>query len=268
MKILRAFAVAAGLALVVVVASGAQEAANYGVDPNYKVPRLADGQPDLQGVWGNNSVTPMARPRQWKDKTLMTDAELTELKQLAGAVGRSGRRRDLRQLHPADSGREGEGRVQADVVRSVDRQLQPVLDGRSRVGPPHVAHHRSARRPVSGADRRGAGPPHRRRRASAHARSVGWSRRSAALGALHFVRRAAHGGELQQLHADHPVARHGRAAAGNDSRRARRADDRTSRTCRRRFASCTAIRAAAGKATRSSSKPPTTSTDSRARRRT
>ena len=69
MKILRAFAVAAGLALVV-ASLGAQEAAKYGLDPNYKVPRLADGHPDLQGVWGNNSVTPMARPRQWKDKTL------------------------------------------------------------------------------------------------------------------------------------------------------------------------------------------------------
>jgi hypothetical protein len=82
MKILRAFAVAVGLALVV-VGLGAQEAAKYGLDPNYKVPRLADGHPDLQGVWGNNSVTPMARPRQWKDKALMTDAELTEIKQLA-----------------------------------------------------------------------------------------------------------------------------------------------------------------------------------------
>ena len=54
-----------------------------GSTADYKVPRLADGHPDLQGVWGNNSVTPMTRPRQWKDKTLVTDAELTEIKQLA-----------------------------------------------------------------------------------------------------------------------------------------------------------------------------------------
>src|SRR6185436_10255396 len=81
MKILSGFTVAAAVALVV-VGLGAQEAAKYGADPNYKVPRLADGHPDLQGVWGNNSVTPMARPRQWKDKTVITDAELTELKQL------------------------------------------------------------------------------------------------------------------------------------------------------------------------------------------
>ncbi len=49
----------------------------------WKVPRTPDGRPDLQGVWGNNSVTPMTRPRQWKDKATLTEAELTELKGLA-----------------------------------------------------------------------------------------------------------------------------------------------------------------------------------------
>ena len=44
------------------------------------VPRTPDGKPDLQGVWANNSVTPMTRPTQWKDKERLTDAELTELK--------------------------------------------------------------------------------------------------------------------------------------------------------------------------------------------
>ena len=51
--------------------------------PGWKVPRTPDGQPDLQGVWGNNSVTPMTRPTQWKDKTALTDAEVEELKQLS-----------------------------------------------------------------------------------------------------------------------------------------------------------------------------------------
>jgi hypothetical protein len=46
----------------------------------WQVPRTPDGHPDLQGVWANNGVTPMERPKQWKDKASLTDAELQELK--------------------------------------------------------------------------------------------------------------------------------------------------------------------------------------------
>ncbi len=46
------------------------------------VPRTPDGKPDLQGVWANNSVTPMTRPTQWKDKDRITDAEVQELKSI------------------------------------------------------------------------------------------------------------------------------------------------------------------------------------------
>jgi hypothetical protein len=49
----------------------------------WQVPRTPDGKPDLQGVWGNNSVTPMVRPRQWKDKQELTDAEVDEIRALA-----------------------------------------------------------------------------------------------------------------------------------------------------------------------------------------
>ena len=50
---------------------------------DWKVPRTPDGRPDLRGVWGNNSVTPMTRPRQWKDKASLTEAEVEEMKELA-----------------------------------------------------------------------------------------------------------------------------------------------------------------------------------------
>ncbi|MGD9905021.1 MAG: hypothetical protein AB7U83_16260 [Vicinamibacterales bacterium] len=64
-------------------ATAPPSAAATAAPAGWKVPRLPDGHPDLQGVWGNNSVTPMTRPRQWKDKASLTEAELEELKQLA-----------------------------------------------------------------------------------------------------------------------------------------------------------------------------------------
>ncbi|HLW77872.1 MAG TPA: hypothetical protein VKS01_12825, partial [Bryobacteraceae bacterium] len=36
---------------------------------------LADGHPDLQGVWTNATLTPLTRPAQFKDKPTVSDAE-------------------------------------------------------------------------------------------------------------------------------------------------------------------------------------------------
>ena len=43
---------------------------------NWSVPRTADGHPDLQGVWTNNSATPMQRPAAFEGKESLTDEEL------------------------------------------------------------------------------------------------------------------------------------------------------------------------------------------------
>ena len=64
--------VAMGLAAVTVAA----QSGNAG----WKVPRTPDGHPDLQAVWANNGITPMARPTQWKDKATLTDKEVEDLK--------------------------------------------------------------------------------------------------------------------------------------------------------------------------------------------
>src|SRR5579864_7691913 len=44
-------------------------------------PRTPDGQPDLQGVWTNNSVTPLQRPKELAGKEFYTEAELAEVQQ-------------------------------------------------------------------------------------------------------------------------------------------------------------------------------------------
>jgi hypothetical protein len=84
-KHLAAILVALGLAS---ASTMAQSGASRPTQPaqkasgNWKVPRTPDGKPDLQGVWGNNGVTPMTRPTQWKDKESLTDEEVRELQTL------------------------------------------------------------------------------------------------------------------------------------------------------------------------------------------
>jgi len=43
-------------------------------------PRTPDGQPDLQGVWLNNAVTPLERPKDLANRATLTDDEVAELK--------------------------------------------------------------------------------------------------------------------------------------------------------------------------------------------
>ena len=81
--VLVAATLVAGSVLVVSLAAQSGAAGAGAAPAGWKVPRTPDGRPDLQGVWGNNSVTPMTRPTQWKDKTSLTDAELEDLKKMA-----------------------------------------------------------------------------------------------------------------------------------------------------------------------------------------
>jgi hypothetical protein len=45
----------------------------------WTLPRLANGQPDLQGTWENNSATPLERPPQLAGKPLLSEDEVTAL---------------------------------------------------------------------------------------------------------------------------------------------------------------------------------------------
>ena len=48
--------------------------------------RTPDKHPDLQGVWANNTVTPLQRPKQWENKKLLTDEEVAELQSFAAQI--------------------------------------------------------------------------------------------------------------------------------------------------------------------------------------
>jgi hypothetical protein len=49
-------------------------------------PRTVDGQPDLQGVWANNVVTPLERPKELAGRALLSEQEMAALKRKAGEV--------------------------------------------------------------------------------------------------------------------------------------------------------------------------------------
>ena len=44
-----------------------------------EVPRLADGRPDLQGIWASDSATPLQRPEALGDREFLTDEEVAAL---------------------------------------------------------------------------------------------------------------------------------------------------------------------------------------------
>ena len=53
-------------------------------------PLASDGHPDLQGVWLNNSATPLERPKALEGKTTLTDEEVARLRQRAARLFSNG----------------------------------------------------------------------------------------------------------------------------------------------------------------------------------
>ena len=54
--------------------------ASQAADAEWQPPRTPDGAPDLQGVWANNSATPLERPDALEGRDQLTDAEVAEFK--------------------------------------------------------------------------------------------------------------------------------------------------------------------------------------------
>ena len=53
---------------------------------DYEVPRTIDGHPDLQGVWENNTITPVERPDVFGDKEYLTDDDIVFIEQRIGQI--------------------------------------------------------------------------------------------------------------------------------------------------------------------------------------
>jgi hypothetical protein len=172
-----------GVALSATVAGGGQSAR---LGP---VPRMPDGHPDLQGVWANNGMTPLERPKQFGLRATMTTPS-SDLKKKAQALQDGGDAFFADELFTAAI----EGKTK---FSSADTQTgnydQTWLSDRD-LGQPHVAHHRSARRPHSAAGGRRRRARARRRGGRPQGAGAGRQRRGSSLGT-----------RCSQLrHAEHP----------------------------------------------------------------
>jgi hypothetical protein len=81
-------AIVLALACLTSADAGGQQSSRERTDraEGWVVPRLADGRPDLEGVWENNSATPLERPRQFADRPRLSDEELASLERRARAL--------------------------------------------------------------------------------------------------------------------------------------------------------------------------------------
>ena len=52
----------------------------------WTAPRTVDGQPDLQGVWANNTATPLERPKVLEGRARLTEQEVAALKKKAAEL--------------------------------------------------------------------------------------------------------------------------------------------------------------------------------------
>jgi len=86
----RSFIFVAGIALLLTLPAGpatAQSAAGKSTKTTtWTAPRTPDGHPDFQGVWANNSATPLERPKIVEGRAYLTEQEVAALKTKAAEL--------------------------------------------------------------------------------------------------------------------------------------------------------------------------------------
>src|SRR5690242_2545670 len=83
-------------------------------------PRTSDGQPDLQGIWTNSTLTPLERSREFAAKPALSEVEATEYEKRTLQQGNRDRR---------------DGGAEADVGRAYNELFFERGDKLARVGP-------------------------------------------------------------------------------------------------------------------------------------
>jgi hypothetical protein len=68
------------------IAPNAASEKDKAVKQTWRVPRTADGHPDLQGVWANNTATPMERPKELAGRTQLSDEEVVAMQKKAAEL--------------------------------------------------------------------------------------------------------------------------------------------------------------------------------------
>lgn len=74
------------LATVLLAAAPAAAQGQAGGADNWTLPRTAAGHPDLQGIWANDSATPLERPQGFEDRPVLTDEEFAAFQERAAEL--------------------------------------------------------------------------------------------------------------------------------------------------------------------------------------